>query len=285
MALAAIALGPIAPAWGLPHLTLTVFGDVPAFEYVPRPLPAKDLLNRANAEGSPRTPGHDTSRGVPSSRPTQAPVAVGTVIPGVMEGRAVPAESMPLATVSATQSLDDSRFTDLADEQFAVAQGETKAVQPAEQTVDESEIAEAVRQAAEEARAKRVDTSMRDEVAAELDKDLELIKFGEVEIGKLTELVEESGSALGLVSVTELIDSDEALFDEEGHVIVKSADEEDDLVQWQIDAFGNVPALAAAGATPDNVLSGQGLGTNRALVQRMANFSDGGATAAQTVTS
>lgn len=265
-------LAQIRPAAAFPYLTLTVFGDRPALEHIAKPLVGKDLIGRGGQGLTiPREQPDPSPAVVPAVR---TPVAIPAHIQGVRVTSAPSGDAMPLASVSSMRALDDTRLIDEADSQLSVANYIAPPTESSGEPANEAEIAQAVREAAEAARASRVDRTMQDDVASELDDDLELIEFGEIDIGQMVGLTEEGAGVLGLVSVTKVFDEEDVIIDEEGRLVsVKSDGEEDDLVQWQSDAFGEVPALSASLASVDAALPGYGLSANRALIQKMALLS------------
>jgi hypothetical protein len=188
--------------------------------------------------------------------------APNAVIPGIARRRSVAPSEQPLLDAKTAPLMNDSRFMDEADENAARARFEAETMQdpgspPAQ---DDRELAEAIRAAAEAARTAEVDETVQGEIAAELDDNLSLIAFGELEFGELISVTDSGCGVFGLVRVAESSTEDEIVVDEKGHLVtVEDGGEESDLLQWQAKSLAGIPGSVAAAPIGADGLGGHWL--------------------------
>jgi hypothetical protein len=248
-------------------ITVTLYGDSPALTHVAQPLPdafgiGPNATVRSRAFGA--VPGLQREAGSlgGGSPATVLGSAPNAVIPGIARRRSVAPSEQPLLDAKTAPLMNDSRFMDEADENAARARFEAETMQdpgspPAQ---DDRELAEAIRAAAEAARTAEVDETVQGEIAAELDDNLSLIAFGELEFGELISVTDSGCGVFGLVRVAESSTEDEIVVDEKGHLVtVEDGGEESDLLQWQAKSLAGIPGSVAAAPIGADGLGGHWL--------------------------
>ena len=268
----------------IPFVTMTVFGDAPAVEHVPKLIldfvkdgPRTVLPEPVNAAG------RKSANPPPPAGAGALAGASGVTLPGLQTRRPSGSSSQPFGDPSRMGSLDDTRLIDEADEALAqrqFASGPEKP-EPAEGSVvaeaADKQVAEAVRAAALASQEAESDASMQTELKAELDDDLTLIDFGAVKIGEIDELANEDG-VLGLVSVIDATEADDVMIDEDGHMVTTSDHgESSDLIQWQSKALQGIPTGDVPAGDVSALVSGAYGDASQSLMRQLTSVTSGAA--------